>query len=187
MDPTLLTNAELLAEYNRRFPARLKAYQPLEVFMDHYRRFLGATIEVVVRRNERFLVIERDPTDVGYAGTVHYPGGYILIGETFQDAIERITRNELGATVESWQFAGLINNPYEEREDPYGRGIFKGHHLHIIMNVTLASEPTKGSFVDRDNLPPNFIPHQVSGLDLVAQLQDGIILPGIAEEYIPRE
>jgi len=187
MDTSKLSDAELLAEYNKRFPAQRKAYQPLQVFMDHYRRFVGPTLEIVAQRDEQFLVIARDPRDIGYAGTVHYPGGYLLIGETFQEAVERITRNELGATVQSWQFAGLVNDPYEEREDPYGRGVFHGHHLHIVLSVTLASEPQKGFFVNRDSLPPEFIPHQVSGLDMVARLQKGITLPGIVEEYVPVE
>jgi ADP-ribose pyrophosphatase YjhB (NUDIX family) len=75
-------------------------------FKSIYSRVPRSCVEIIVQTNSGVLLTKRDIEPL--RGQWHIPGGTVLMGETIKQAIERISKEELGLTVEIKKMLGII-------------------------------------------------------------------------------
>jgi ADP-ribose pyrophosphatase YjhB (NUDIX family) len=176
---------KLLAEVIRRIPPKVKAFYPLVMFnfLNLFRP--AVTIEVFIFRNmsngTEVLFRERGGIDVGWAGTVHAPGSFLLMKETIAEAIVRIVKREVGpqAVVHDTLSAGVLGDTHEER----------GHHVHLLFIATVTGVDESGSstihWFPVDQLPENTVPQHRGMVEMAVSVYLGHIQASVVHEYTP--
>lgn len=78
-------------------------------FMAIYSKVPRLNVELVLVRGGKLLLTKRAITP--YKGTWHLPGGAVHFGETFEQAVQRIAREELGIEATIVEQQGYIEYP----------------------------------------------------------------------------
>lgn len=86
----------------------------LEEYHEIYSKVTRLTVEVIVRSNEGILLTKRaiEP-DIG---KWHLPGGSVLFGETVEEAVKRVAKEELNVEIEINKFIDFIYYPKTSEE-----------------------------------------------------------------------
>lgn len=92
---------------------------PFDQFKKIYSRVPRLCVEVVLMRGKSLLLIRR--TIPPYKGQWHTPGGTVLKGESLEDTVRRVAKEELSAEVDVVKILGIIE--YKPHEDHYGQDI----------------------------------------------------------------
>ncbi|HEX3081864.1 MAG TPA: NUDIX hydrolase [Candidatus Saccharimonadia bacterium] len=173
------SSEDLLAEIEHRYLPNDQKPFPVEMFTFLNKFRPAMTVEIVVFRRtagkSEVLILQRDPSEIGYAGKSHLPGGYLFFKETVHACLNRIAQRELGAAPAKLSYAGALFDRYEVR----------GHHIHHTFVAELDGEPAKGEWVSPENLPINFVPHHVPVVKMAAAVSEGTMPPGQFVEYEP--
>lgn len=158
LDPSYraASKQQLVDELERRAPRASRSGYPLELFQHYASRFPTTNIEALAIRFSghavEVLVVDRQPSDDGYAGSCHLPGKFMLNDEEVTEALRRVVTSETGAEFTRSQFIGILNDPREVH----------GHQLHHLFAVTIdGAKPTKGRWIDVTQLPENFLEHHL--------------------------
>jgi ADP-ribose pyrophosphatase YjhB (NUDIX family) len=172
---------KLLAEVMRRVPPAIEAFYNVSmfVFLNLFRP--AVTVEVFVFRDTddgtQVLFRDRAGTDIGYAGTRHAPGSYLLLKESFARAIRRIVRREIGpgASVVQFYFAGALEDQHEER----------GHQIHMVFYVIVngVEETQTLHWYNVRDLPSNTVTHHRPMVQMALKVHRGLVDPSVVEEY----
>jgi len=118
---------------------------------------VGATL-LLLNRDDQLLMMRR--TDNGCWGV---PGGGMEPGETFEETINRESREEIGVTVRQLEFFNLYSGPdfhyiYPNGDEIYGvTAVYLAHNFdgRIMLN---SEEHSEYCFFDISNLPENTSP-----------------------------
>ncbi|RYG23009.1 NUDIX hydrolase [bacterium] len=106
---------------------------PPDVFLHTFTLVPRVAVCLQVRgpRGE-ILLAQRSPEMETMPGAWHYPGAFLLLGETLEACAERIARKELGASINAQRQVGF----FEDLDgDP------RGHVIDLVLEVELASPP----------------------------------------------
>jgi 8-oxo-dGTP diphosphatase len=108
------------------------------------------TIELLLENDggEIFLIKR---TKFPFENHWHLPGGFLLKGETIQECIERIAKDEIGIEIGKGEFAGVFENV---NGDP------RGHIIHYVMKFKVSEIPTSKDKAFFKALPDPTIPYQ---------------------------
>jgi len=79
---------------------------PFEEFKQIYSRVPRLCVEVILVKNKQFILIKRAIAPA--MGMWHTPGGTILLGESVEEAVKRVAKEELGLKVEVKKLLGYI-------------------------------------------------------------------------------
>lgn len=82
-------------------------------------------VDVVARRGEKFVVIER----LTYPQGLAWPGGKVDNGETVVDAVFREFREETGFVLAIKGFVGVYDDPKRDPRGRYVSTVFNGNAL----------------------------------------------------------
>jgi 8-oxo-dGTP diphosphatase len=106
---------------------------PPDVFLETFKLVPRVAVCLQVRGSRgEVLLSRRSETMETMPGAWHYPGGFLLVGETLEACAERVARKELGASVRTLRPAGF----FEDLDgDP------RGHVIDLVMEVELNSDP----------------------------------------------
>lgn len=73
---------------------------------------IHCAVEVILRNKGRVLLTERND---GFFKGLHFPGGFMVQGETLEVAAKRIARQELGIKIKFVKEIGFFNNTENKR------------------------------------------------------------------------
>ena len=90
-----------------------------EEFEEIYTKVPRICVEVVIQNENGILLTKRqiEPSK----GLWHFPGGGVLFGETLEETVKRIAKEELNLNVEIIKFLGTIE--YPEKQEIFGHTI----------------------------------------------------------------
>lgn len=108
---------------------------PLKEFKKIYKKVPRMCIDVIVKTSKGIILTKRDIAPD--RGKWHVPGGTVLLGERFKDAIDRIAQEELGLAVKSQKLLGVV--------EFVGRSPFM-HAVSIAYLVKPMSGKLRGSW-----------------------------------------
>jgi ADP-ribose pyrophosphatase YjhB (NUDIX family) len=108
---------------------------PYEEFISIYSKVPRLCFDMVIHSEEGILLSLRD-IDPG-KGLWHFPGGTMLMGETFEQVVRRITKEETGLSVTGMELAGTMEFP--DPSNPFY------HSVSIVFNVKAEGKLT-GSY-----------------------------------------
>lgn len=91
-----------------------------------------------IEKPSRILVTPRD--DEHYQG-LHFPGGYIRFGDTYEQTVRKVINRELQVGVKNLKFTGVLTGGVDSR----------GHTLGTVFLVELDGDPSIGQWFD--NVP----------------------------------
>lgn len=186
-DSGVYTLGPLLEAVRRSCPPAARKKYPREMFnfLNDYRP--GPVLELVVLRELPgaglcVLIKDRLPTDIGYEGECHVPGGFMLNEETFGEALQRLAQEETGMenAVGLARMTGVMNNPVTQR----------GHEIHLIFLVEMwppefpLDEHTWWVPVDR--LPANLMASHYDIIRTAREVHDGVREPNLTLEFSER-
>lgn len=103
---------------------------PLQEFLDTFKKAPRAALSLVVKTEKGLLLARRDVDPC--RGVWDVPGSFILRGETFDEVVRRVARDELGVGVRSHKVFGVYENL---GGDP------RGHVIDLIFSCELDGEP----------------------------------------------
>ncbi len=84
----------------------IKGTMPKEKFDEIYHQVPRICVEVVIQNEKGVLLTKRAITP--WKNLWHFPGGGILYGETLEEAVKRIAKEELNLNVEMEKILGVI-------------------------------------------------------------------------------
>ena len=122
-----------------------------------YGKAIRLTIEVIVQDERGILLTKR--SIVPYRGFWHTPGGTVYHGETVEEAVKRIAKNELGVDVKVGTLLGYVEYP----------GVFKETGFDWPVSLAFLVEVVGGEVQAKDQssevqffttLPEKIIPEQ---------------------------
>ncbi|MEZ5334904.1 MAG: NUDIX hydrolase [Methanolobus sp.] len=94
------------------------------MFVPHAPTTPRLTVDAVIILNRQIVLIERK--NPPYKGKFALPGGFVDIGETTEEAVEREVMEETGLTIEIVKLLGVYSDP---SRDP------RGHTVSIVYLV----------------------------------------------------
>lgn len=106
-----------------------------ETFGECLSKLPEATVELVVEHDGGVLVAKR--TNEPAKGEWFWPGGRLLKGETFEQAVRRIAAEELSIEVAIQRQLGAFNHYWE---DISGRAFDSRHTVNVVYHVTPQGE-----------------------------------------------
>ncbi len=68
-------------------------------------------VNAVLLRNDLVLLARRSPRRKAYGGLWSFPGGHVEVGETFEEALTRESREEIGILPTRYMTLGSIADP----------------------------------------------------------------------------
>lgn len=120
---------------------------PLAVFETLFKMATLVTVEMAIADGKGgYLLTMRN--DKNFSGW-HFPGGFLGYKESFNGALQRIAKRELGIAVQDVRFIGPIN--YNHQEDP------RGHVVSLLFSGKANRKPLDGQYFERP--PKQFAPH----------------------------
>ncbi len=79
---------------------------PLKVFVSIYSKVPRLTVDLVIKNKQGVLLSKRDiPPELGWW---HLPGGTVLMGELFEDTVQRVAQEELNTEVKILKPLGFL-------------------------------------------------------------------------------
>lgn len=123
----------------------------LETFLHTFTLVPRVAVCLQVRGpNGEILLARRSAEMETMPGAWHYPGAFLLLGETLEACAERIAQKELGSSVRTMRTAGF----FEDLDgDP------RGHVIDLVVEVDLTSPPRVTEETDGleffDSVPEN--------------------------------
>jgi ADP-ribose pyrophosphatase YjhB (NUDIX family) len=106
-----------------------------ETFKAVYNTVPRLCVDLVIRKDEGILLIER-AIDPG-KGLWHLPGGTVLLGESLDQAIQRIVLDETGLEVTGKQLVGMLE--FSDENTPFF------HTVSAVYQVMVNSGTPRGS------------------------------------------
>lgn len=94
---------------------------PIEEFKSIYSRVPRICVDLIIKNEQGVLLTLRQAN--GWEGQWHLPGGTIYIGETVQDAIDRVAEEELGIKLKVEKLLNFMEYLSEKKERGYGQSI----------------------------------------------------------------
>ena len=89
-----------------------------EKFGEIYKQVTRLCVEVIVKTPEGIILTRRNIKP--YKGMWHIPGGTVLYGETLEETVKRVAKEELKLTVGIEKLLGHIYYPSEAKERGFG-------------------------------------------------------------------
>lgn len=125
---------------------------PLEEFQYIYSKVPRLCVDVVLKTEEGILLSKRDITPA--KGMWHLPGGTVYFGETHEEAVKRVAKEEMGIEVEVVGCLGVIE---------YGTKYSLGWTTAIAYLVEQTGGKFSGSYQAKElkffkAIPDNTIP-----------------------------
>jgi len=108
---------------------------PFEEFKKIYSKVPRLCIDLVINSDDGFLLTLRS-IDPG-KGQWHLPGGTLLLGESIEEAIARISMEETGLEVGDPEQIGILE--FNEKENPFF------HTISLVFEVDIMSGTPRGS------------------------------------------
>jgi ADP-ribose pyrophosphatase YjhB (NUDIX family) len=127
---------------------------PYEEFEKIYSRVPRLCVDLVIKSKEGIVLSKR--LIPPYKGYWHTPGGTVLYGETLEEAVKRVAKEETGLNVEIIKLAGVIEFP-------------KIKSLKHAVSIGYLVKPISGKLRGSDQgsnisyfkqIPPNTVPAQ---------------------------
>lgn len=125
---------------------------PYEEFKYIYSKVPRLCIDLIFKSEKGILLAQRN-IDPG-KGLWHFPGGTVLLGESIEDSINRISIEEIGFSISKYNLIGIIeflpeNNPFF-------------HSISIVFKVKSEIENFKPNWHNKDikyfkQLPDNIV------------------------------
>lgn len=88
-------------------------------------------VDLIIRKDDGIVLIKRSIEP--HIGHFHVPGGTLYKGETFNDAVIRVAKNETGLLVDGFTILGAMEFPAEKRGD------LIVHTVSIVVEVNAVS------------------------------------------------
>lgn len=128
---------------------------PFNEFVKIYSKVPRLCVDLLINSDDGFLLTLRD-IDPG-KGQWHLPGGTVLMGESIEDAIERIAMEETSLEVGDPQHIGILE--FNENENPFFHTVSMVFEVEIISGTPKGSEQGK-QFRFFEDPPENMIQEQ---------------------------
>lgn len=127
---------------------------PQEEFDSIYSRVPRVCVEVIIKTKNGIVLSKRDIPP--YVGQWHIPGGTVRLGETLNQAVKRVAKEELGIVVKPTKFLGVI--------EYFGQNIL-GQPVGIAFLARFVSGKLRGSEQAEEvrffkQIPQDTIPEQ---------------------------
>lgn len=116
---------------------------PYKVFKSIYTKVPRLCVELVVRDKEGGVLLTLRDIEPK-KGFWHLPGGGVLFGETLQQAIKRVAKEELGAKVVKMRFLKIAE--YLRTDSTVGHSIALWYEVKIQGKITLDKQASKYGF-----------------------------------------
>lgn len=116
----------------------------------HYLYCPRLTVDMVVRKGDSILLVERKYEPLGWA----LPGGFVDYGETTEQAAKRELMEETGIPVNDIKMLGVYSDPERDK---------RGHTVSVVYTAATDRKPTAGDdaknavFFDIKSLPENIV------------------------------
>ncbi|HPE58483.1 MAG TPA: NUDIX hydrolase [Bacteroidales bacterium] len=128
---------------------------PFNEFVKIYSKVPRLCVDLLINNDDGFLLTLR-AIEPG-KGQWHFPGGTVLMGESIEDAIVRIAKEETSLEVDNPQHIGILE--FNEHENPFF------HTISLVFEVDIISGTPKGSeqgkqFQFFEDPPENMIEEQ---------------------------
>ncbi len=123
-------------------------------------------VEIVIlqKGTHKILLTKRPKDDTYWPNQWHVPGGYIWHRERIVDAITRISKRELGVSLRTHSFLGVLE--FENEQDSP-----RNHTISLVYICTPVRAVRQGKYFSLDAIPKPFIQIQQSIIDLVKKSQ----------------
>jgi len=108
------------------------------------------TVDVVVRKDDKILLVERKYEPYGWA----LPGGFVDYGERVEEAAVRELLEETGIHADSIEMLGVYSDPERDK---------RGHTVSVVYTTATDKKPKAGDdaknavFFNTDKLPENIV------------------------------
>lgn len=135
------------------FLKRLKpGYLPEPIFNEMQRINHCVSVEILVKKDNKVLLQQRDSNDKFWANEWHIPGTMVRGDESYNSAIERLLSTVLDVPYGNKNGVRLYLNKI------YSYKTKRGYITHILYAVDWSGE-TVGTFFDIKKLPKNIMEH----------------------------
>ncbi len=131
---------------------------PFEEFTSIYSKVPRLCVDLMVQKDSGILLIKREIQPS--LGKWHFPGGTVLLGETLEDSIQRIAKEELNIEVEIEKLLGYMEF-FKDRPGSFGNEAY-GQTVSLGFLVKYKSGEVKGGFQGKeirtfDKIPENMV------------------------------
>lgn len=128
-----------------------------EEFKSIYSRVPRLTVDLIIKSGESVLLTLRESD--GWEGQWHFPGGTVYLGQSIEDTIHRIAKEELGSEIAKFQFVGYIEYLSEKEKRGYGYSTSLAFVCEIkTNNIVLDSKASKYNYFEK--IPEKIIEEQ---------------------------
>lgn len=128
-----------------------------EEFKQIYAKVPRLTVEVIIQNEQGLLLTKRNI--IPYKGYWHTPGGTVYHGETVEQAVQRIAKNELGVKVGVGKLLGYFEYPTIIEETGFDWPISLAVEVKVLNGEPDAvSQSSEVKFFKQ--LPEKIIPEQ---------------------------
>ena len=137
----------------------------IDEFKSIYSKVPRLTVEVILKTKDGIvLTLRKLPS---WNNHWHIPGGTVLYGETLEQAIQRVAKDELGIKVKIVKLLGYISYPSEKKERGYGWSIGIAYLCKIKSGILRQNNQAKEIQIFKI-LPSNIINEQSTELRILA-------------------
>ncbi len=134
---------------------------PFEKFKSIYSKVPRLCVDLVVQKDNGIILIKREIQPS--LGKWHFPGGTVLLGETLEDTIHRVAKEELNIEVEIEKLLGYIEF-FKDGPGSFGNEAY-GQTVSIGFLTKYQSGEMEGGFQGKDlkvfeSIPENMMEEQ---------------------------
>lgn len=129
----------------------------IEEFKSIYSRVPRLCVDLIIKNEKGILLTKRMAN--GWLGQWHLPGGTVYLGESIENAIQRVSSEELGLSLHVTKLLGYIEYPSETKERGYGYSISLAFLCQSTSkNIQLDDQVSEYNFFS--TLPDNLMAEQ---------------------------
>jgi len=128
------------------------------------------TVDAVIFFQEGIVLIRRE--NLPFQGCYALPGGFVEVGETVEEAVQREAKEETGLEIEPLGLIGIYSDP---GRDPRGHVVSAAFLAKGRGDLVSGSDARSAEVFLLQSLPPLAFDHDKIIRDALCQLQQGTI------------